>query len=154
MKMNRILDLQLRRYDVAFGTSGLHQVCEPVDWSCDRRRGMSFSARSHVCDRRKRSPPFLLSDGCSTLSQIVSNTPLSNHRTSLSEITTWRTSLAVYHRTSQLTHKPDEVRGFRTQRRNVLTISPVFDSFSLLITTTGWIIYIKVIDYSLFRDIS
>ena len=41
----------------------------------------------------------------------------------------WRTSLAVYHMTSQPVHKPDEVRRFWTQRRNVLNVSPVFDLF-------------------------
>ena len=125
-----------------------------------------LSAQFHACDRRKRSPPFLLSDGCSTLSQ----TPLSNQCSSLSKIiyttssgvtnVAWvfdmrvnrrgggyifschvhgtgylSTSLAVYHMTSQPVYKPDEVRRFRTQRRNVLTVSPVFDLFSLLITT-------------------
>ena len=30
---------------------------------------------------------------------------------------------------SQPVHKPDEVRRFWTQRRNVLNVSPVFDLF-------------------------
>ena len=43
----------------------------------------------------------------------------------------WRTSLAVYHMTSQPVHKPDEVQRFWTQRRNVSTVSPVFDVISI-----------------------
>ena len=48
----------------------------------------------------------------------------------------WRTSLAVYHITSQPVHKPDKVRRFRTQRRNVLNVSPVFDLF--FFQSTEW----------------
>ena len=46
LKINQTVDLQFRRYDVASRTSGLHQVCEPVDWTCDRRRGMSKQKES------------------------------------------------------------------------------------------------------------
>ena len=100
---------------------------------------MSFSARSHACDRRKRSPPFLLRDGCSTLSQRERGREWSSHLLTrkgdyvffchMRGTGHWRTSLAVYHMTSQPVHKPDEVRRFWTQRRNVLNVSPVFDLF-------------------------
>ena len=69
-----------------------------------RLRGMSFSARSHACDRRKRSPPFLLSDDCSTLSQIASRTPLSNQRSSLSKTTT-SSGLKMWPEFLHLTHQ-------------------------------------------------
>ena len=69
--INQILDSLVETKWYCVRNLWIHQVCEPVDWSCDRRRGISFSARFHACDRRKRSPPFLLSDSCSTLSQIA-----------------------------------------------------------------------------------
>ena len=53
-----------------------------------RRLGTSRSARSHALDNWKRRPPFLLSEGFSTRSQIASLMPLSRYRSSLSRITT------------------------------------------------------------------
>ena len=50
------------------------------------RQGSCFNIRSQACESRKRRPPFLLSDGFLTHSQIASFTPLSNHFSSLSRM--------------------------------------------------------------------
>ena len=53
-----------------------------------RRRASPLTALSHARDNLNLSPPLLFSDGSSTLSHTASLTPLSNHLSSLSRMTT------------------------------------------------------------------
>ena len=60
-----------------------HQYNEDDDLlgrSCDGRPGTCWSnpSHSHARDSWMRSPPFLLCDGCSVLSQPIYRTPLSD----------------------------------------------------------------------------
>ena len=104
--------------------------------SRERRLWTSRRIRSQACDSWNRKPPLRFNVGFSTLSQIASFTPLSNHLLSLSRITT---SLllnecpvafkSVNTADSGMAVKPVDLRCWYIRALSDCWVSPMYESW-------------------------
>ena len=84
-KIFHLLENYRRTIDVSAISHGLHQESAESAWVT---LGTSRNSRSQVCDSTNRSPPFLLREGPSTLSQTASLMPRLNQFSSFSRTLT------------------------------------------------------------------
>ena len=85
-KIKLILDINSKLSDVSSRTTRLLHARLLV--LAEMHDGTPCKAVSQEWDKRNLSPPLRFKEGASTLSQIASFTPRSNHRASLSRILT------------------------------------------------------------------